>query len=117
MSFAACIPIILQSEGGYVDNPRDPGGPPNLGVTLDTLSGWLERPAAVDGVMYDHPCVIPDPHPAFKPPEERRGARRRTYCPTRRKGFPTATSWQHSRWWRIRGHRPLAPREKRTTPD
>jgi lysozyme family protein len=50
MSFAACIPIILQSEGGYVDNPRDPGGPTNLGVTLNTLSGWLRRPATIDAV-------------------------------------------------------------------
>lgn len=50
MSFAACIPIVLQSEGGYVDNPRDPGGPTNLGVTISTLSGWLQRPASVDEV-------------------------------------------------------------------
>jgi lysozyme family protein len=50
MSFAACIPIILKSEGGYVDNPRDPGGPTNLGITLNTLSGWLGRPASIDEV-------------------------------------------------------------------
>ena len=51
MSFAACIPIILQSEGGYVDNPRDPGGPTNLGITINTLSGWLGRPATVADVQ------------------------------------------------------------------
>ena len=50
MSFDACIPIILRSEGGYVDNPRDPGGPTNLGVTINTLSGWLKHPATIEDV-------------------------------------------------------------------
>jgi lysozyme family protein len=50
MAFNACIPIILSSEGGYVDNPHDPGGPTNLGITLNTLSGWLGRPASIDDV-------------------------------------------------------------------
>jgi lysozyme family protein len=50
MTFNACIPIILNSEGGYVDNPRDPGGPTNLGITLNTLSGWLGRPASIDEI-------------------------------------------------------------------
>ena len=50
MAFSACIPIILNSEGGYVNNPRDPGGPTNLGITLNTLSGWLGRPATVDEI-------------------------------------------------------------------
>jgi lysozyme family protein len=50
MAFSACIPIILSSEGGYVDNPRDPGGPTNLGITLNTLSGRLGRPASIDEI-------------------------------------------------------------------
>jgi len=57
MAFSACIPIILNSEGGYVDNPHDPGGPTNLGVTLNTLSGWLGRPATVDDVKALTPQV------------------------------------------------------------
>ena len=46
MSFDACLPIILQSEGGFVDNPADPGGATNLGITIGTLSAWrnTERP-------------------------------------------------------------------------
>ena len=47
MSFADCLPVILQSEGGFVNDPQDPGGATNLGVTLKTLSGWLGRPASV----------------------------------------------------------------------
>ncbi len=51
MTFAACIPIILMSEGGYVNNPRDPGGPTNLGITQQTLSGWLGHAASVADVQ------------------------------------------------------------------
>jgi lysozyme family protein len=51
MTFAACLPIILASEGGYVDDPSDPGGATNLGITLATLSGWLGRAATIDDVI------------------------------------------------------------------
>jgi len=51
MSFTACIPIILMSEGGYVNNPRDPGGATNLGITQQTLSGWLGHAASVADVQ------------------------------------------------------------------
>ncbi|HEY5289118.1 MAG TPA: glycosyl hydrolase 108 family protein [Caulobacteraceae bacterium] len=51
MTFAACIPIILMSEGGYSNNPNDPGGPTNLGITQQTLSGWLGHPATVADVQ------------------------------------------------------------------
>jgi lysozyme family protein len=50
MSFQACLPIILQSEGGFSDDPQDPGGPTNLGITLDTLSSWLGRTATIADV-------------------------------------------------------------------
>jgi lysozyme family protein len=50
MSFAGCLPIILASEGGFVNDPQDPGGATNLGVTLNTLSGWLGHPATVADV-------------------------------------------------------------------
>lgn len=47
MSFSECLPVILQSEGGFVNDPKDPGGATNLGVTLKTLSGWLGRTVTV----------------------------------------------------------------------
>ena len=50
MAFAACLPIILASEGGFVDDPQDPGGATNLGITLTTLSGWRGRPTTVADV-------------------------------------------------------------------
>jgi len=50
VSFAACVKILLQSEGGFVDDPEDPGGATNLGVDIHTLSGELGRPATVADV-------------------------------------------------------------------
>lgn len=47
-NFSACLAVILQHEGGYVNNSADPGGATNLGITVHTLSNWLGRPA-VDG--------------------------------------------------------------------
>jgi lysozyme family protein len=50
MSFIDCLPVILRSEGGFVDDPQDPGGATNLGITLDTLSRWLNQTASVEEV-------------------------------------------------------------------
>ena len=58
MSFDACLPIILQSEGGFVNNPADPGGATNLGVTIGTLSDWLGRPATVADVQALTPAAV-----------------------------------------------------------
>jgi lysozyme family protein len=52
MTFAACIPIILESEGGYVNDPRDPGQATNLGITRAVLSEWQGHPASIDEVKH-----------------------------------------------------------------
>ena len=49
-NFEACLKFVLQFEGGFVNNPKDPGGPTNLGVTQATLSGFLGRQATIDEV-------------------------------------------------------------------
>ncbi|MCA6264154.1 glycosyl hydrolase 108 family protein [Phenylobacterium sp.] len=48
--FAICLDRVLKHEGGFVDHPKDPGGATNMGITRDTLSDWLKRPATVDEV-------------------------------------------------------------------
>jgi len=50
-NFPACLAFTLAAEGGFVDNPADPGGATNMGVTLATLSAWLGRPASVAEVQ------------------------------------------------------------------
>jgi lysozyme family protein len=35
--------LMLKSEGGYVNNPADPGGMTNLGVTKSTWENWIGR--------------------------------------------------------------------------
>ncbi|GAA5540612.1 acetylmuramidase [Ochrobactrum soli] len=39
-NFSTIMPYIFQEEGGYVDNPADPGGATNMGITIGTLSKW-----------------------------------------------------------------------------
>ena len=58
MSFQACLTVILQNEGGFVDNPQDPGKATNLGVTIGTLSSWLGRPAMIDDVQALTPQTV-----------------------------------------------------------
>ena len=41
---------IVAREGGYVNDPADPGGPTKYGVTLGTLRA-LARDVTVDGVV------------------------------------------------------------------
>ena len=36
-----CFTMVLQHEGGYVDDPRDPGGMTNLGVTKRAWEAWV----------------------------------------------------------------------------
>jgi lysozyme family protein len=48
MSFADCLPVILESEGGYV---VDQGGPTNFGITIPALQAWLHRPCTADDIQ------------------------------------------------------------------
>jgi lysozyme family protein len=38
--FPAALSAVLKEEGGYVDNPSDPGGATNMGITRKTLAAW-----------------------------------------------------------------------------
>lgn len=45
-----CFQLVLGSEGGFVNNPADPGGATQMGVTQKTLSAWRKRPCSIEDV-------------------------------------------------------------------
>lgn len=38
--FDSIVPITIREEGGFANNPNDPGGATNMGITRATLSRW-----------------------------------------------------------------------------
>jgi lysozyme family protein len=42
--FDICVAFTLRQEGGYVDDPADPGGATNMGITLATYREWSDDP-------------------------------------------------------------------------
>jgi lysozyme family protein len=48
--FDRCLAEVLRQEGGYADDPRDPGGPTRFGVTRAVLSEALGRAASAEDV-------------------------------------------------------------------
>ena len=52
-AFEACVDFTLrpENEGNYVNNPADPGGPTNFGITLNGLSAWRGRPCSAADVQ------------------------------------------------------------------
>jgi len=45
-----CFVLILQNEGGYVDNPRDPGGATNLGCTKAVWEQYVGHAVTKDDI-------------------------------------------------------------------
>ena len=43
-NFQACLDLVLKSEGGWVNNPKDPGGETNLGVTKRVWEEYVGHP-------------------------------------------------------------------------
>jgi len=48
--FERCITHVLAAEGGFSNNPDDPGGATNFGITLATLAAWRKRNRSDGGV-------------------------------------------------------------------
>ena len=50
-NWQACLTAILAEEGDFADNPGDPGGATNMGITRKTLSAWRGEPVSREDVM------------------------------------------------------------------
>jgi len=50
MSVESLIEDVIAREGGYVNDPDDPGGPTKYGITQNTLAAYLGRPVSVSEV-------------------------------------------------------------------
>ncbi|KQZ87214.1 hypothetical protein ASD64_07180 [Mesorhizobium sp. Root157] len=42
-NFQACLNVTLAYEGGWADNPKDPGGATMKGITLATFRRWVPK--------------------------------------------------------------------------
>jgi lysozyme family protein len=51
--FDICLAFTLREEGGYVDDPSDPGGATNMGITLATYRQWSDDPNLGDVQVKD----------------------------------------------------------------
>ena len=52
-TFDICVTFTPREEGGYVDDPSDPGGATNMGVTLATYRQWSDDPNLGDVQVKD----------------------------------------------------------------
>lgn len=47
-NFERALKLVLKHEGGFVNNPRDPGGATNKGITIGTFRRYVNAKATVD---------------------------------------------------------------------
>jgi len=50
-NFEQCLALVLKEEGGYVNDPRDPGGRTNHGVTQKTWESYVGHPVTETDMM------------------------------------------------------------------
>lgn len=51
--FDDCLAFVLRMEGGYSNDPVDPGGATNYGITQRTYSAWLRAGRRPDASVRD----------------------------------------------------------------
>ena len=49
-NFPQCFALVLKNEGGYVDNPADPGGATNLGCTKAVWEQYVGHSVTKDDI-------------------------------------------------------------------
>lgn len=59
-NFENCFALVIKHEGGYVDNPKDPGGATNLGCTKKVWEEWIGHEVSKDDIKaLTHSDVMP----------------------------------------------------------
>jgi len=58
-SFDVFLPMLLRFEGGYVDDPTDPGGETNLGVTMATFQHCSHSLLGIDPTSANLQALTP----------------------------------------------------------
>ena len=53
-----CFNMVLQHEGGYVNDPRDPGGRTNLGVTQRAWEAYWNRSSSEEEMRKLTPNIV-----------------------------------------------------------
>lgn len=48
--FETALKIVLNHEGGFVNNPLDPGGATNYGISSRTLASYSHQPVSLDQI-------------------------------------------------------------------
>ena len=64
-NYAESLQAVLVHEGGFVNNPKDPGGMTNLGCTKATLGLHLSCTRATPGLRPGYTRVTPGLHPGY----------------------------------------------------
>ena len=49
-NFSQCLHVVLREEGGYTNDPNDPGGATNFGITIADLREWRGHDVTPDDV-------------------------------------------------------------------
>lgn len=49
-NFNDCVTRLLRDEGGYTNDPRDPGGPTNFGITLKDYRLYINKNGTAEDV-------------------------------------------------------------------
>ena len=57
-NFNQCLALVLKNEGGYVNNPKDPGGRTNLGVTQKVWEMYVGHPVTEDDMRTLGPADV-----------------------------------------------------------
>jgi lysozyme family protein len=57
-NFEQCLAFLLKEEGGYVNDPLDPGGITNFGVTKKTWESWVGHEVTEDDMRSLNPEMV-----------------------------------------------------------